>query len=420
MRILNVIRSVDPATGGPGEGLRQAVQAAQRLGHRHDVLTLDGPDHVWLGDWPGTIHALGPVRLDYGYTPALVPWLKAHAGSFDAVIVHGLWQYHGLAVRRALHGTAVPYFLYCHGMLDPWFKHAYPLKHLKKWLYWPWADYRVARDAQTVLFTAEEERVLAAQSFWLYRAREAVVGYGLALSPDAQAATANDFLGLHRHLRGRRLLLFLSRLHEKKGCDLLIEAFAGVAGSDPHLHLVMAGPDAVGIRPALQRLAQRLGVADRITWTGMLAGRAKWGAMRAAEVFVLPSHQENFGIAVAEALAVGLPVLISNRVNIWCEIVEAGAGFAEADTLDGTVQLLRRWLTLEPERRAQMSACAVNCFRQHFHVDTAAGRLAQTLATGIASARAGLAPAARLPAPAVHRGAQERPTASASDPGRSA
>ena len=109
-----------------------------------------------------------------------MPWLRAHAPDYDAVVVHGVWQYTSLAVWRALRRGPVPYFVYFHGMLDPWFKRAYPLKHLKKWLYWPWADYRVARDAKAVLFTAREEARLAAQSFWLYRVTPAVVGYGLA------------------------------------------------------------------------------------------------------------------------------------------------------------------------------------------------------------------------------------------------
>jgi glycosyltransferase involved in cell wall biosynthesis len=272
-------------------------------------------------------------------------------------------------------------------MLDPWFKHHYPLKHLKKWLYWPWADYRVTRDAQAVLFTAEEERRLARESFWLYKVREAVVGYGLGLNPDAQAAQADDFLQAFPQARGARIVLFLGRLHVKKGCDMLVDAFADVAERDPSLLLVMAGPDQTGLRPALERRAASLGVAQRIVWTGMLQGRAKWGALRAAEVFVLPSHQENFGIAVAEALAVGVPVLVSTKVNIWREIVGAGAGLAEPDTPEGTRRLLRRWTDLGGDERAAYAAGAAPCFEANFHIDSAARRLTETLDAEVAAAR---------------------------------
>ena len=90
--------------------------------------------------------------------PRLLSWLRENATRYDAVIVNGIWQYHSYATWLALHRSETPYFVFTHGMLDPWFKRRHPLKHLKKWLYWPWADYRVLRDAQAVIFTCEEER----------------------------------------------------------------------------------------------------------------------------------------------------------------------------------------------------------------------------------------------------------------------
>src|SRR5204862_3337641 len=124
--------------------------------------------------------ALGPSRANYGASPRFVPWLREHAPRFDSIIVNGIWQYSSFGVWQALHGTGQRYFVFPHGMLDPWFKKTYPLKHAKKWLYWPWVDYRVLRDAAGVLFTSEEEKILARQSFWLYRCKEIVVNYGTA------------------------------------------------------------------------------------------------------------------------------------------------------------------------------------------------------------------------------------------------
>jgi glycosyltransferase involved in cell wall biosynthesis len=379
MRILNVIHSVNPESGGPAEGLRQMCQATHRLGHLQEALTLDAPHEPWVDAFPAPVHAVGPRVSNYGYTSELQPWLRASARNYDAIIVHGLWQYQGLATWRALRGENVPYFVYPHGMLDPWFKQRYPLKHFKKQLYWHWAEERVLRDAAAVLFTTDEEARLAAQTFAPYRARALTMGYGLALDATAQAATAEDFFAEHGELRGSRLILFLGRIHEKKGCDLLIEAFAMAAAAHPGLHLVMAGPDQTGIRPELERLAERLGVAARITWTGMLTGKVKWGALRAAEVFALPSHQENFGVAVAEALAVGLPVLLSTQVNIWREIVEDGAGLAAADDLPGTLRVLQQWLTMSAAQRRAMQRRAQACFAQRFHVDAAARCLLATI-----------------------------------------
>ena len=386
MRLLNVIPSIDPAKGGTSEGLRQAVLATAALGHVDEVVCLDAPDAPWLAGFPARVHALGPVTSTYGYHRGLVPWLRAHAAGFDAVVVHGVWQYTSLAVWRALRRGPVPYFVYFHGMLDPWFKRAYPLKHLKKWFYWPWADYRVARDARAVLFTAREEERLAAQSFWLYRVTPAVVGYGLAVEGPRDDGQVEAFHAAFPQTRDRHLVLFLARLNEKKGCDLLVRAFAQLARVDDRAHLVMAGPDPDGLGDGLRQLAREHGVADRITWTGMLQGPLKWGALSAADVFALPSHQENFGVAVVEALSVGLPVLVSQRVNIWREVVDDGAGLSDADTAQGTTAMLMRWHALAAVDRQAMRARAVACYQRRFRMEAAASRLIATIAPHVRAA----------------------------------
>ncbi len=375
MRILELISSVNPAGGGPVEGLKQTAAVAVRRGVTVEVATLDDPTAPWVRDFPLPLHAFGPARLKYSYAPRLLPWLRAHAQDYDAVVVHGLWQYHGFAARQALHRTSTPYYVFPHGMLDPWFKRTYPLKHLKKWMYWPWADYRVLRDAQAVLFTTEEERLLARQSFWLYRCREAVIGYGTAAPTGDAAQQREAFCAAFPALRDTRNLLFLSRLHPKKGCDTLLAAFARIVHRDPQLRLVMAGPDQVGWQRTLVAQAQALGIAERVTWTGMLTGDLKWGAYRAADAFVLPSHQENFGVVVAEALACGVPVLTSDKVNTWREVQAARAGLVADDSSAGTAQLFDKWLALSEPERLSMRLAAVAAFREHFEIESFATRL---------------------------------------------
>ena len=151
-------------------------------------------------------------------------------------------------------------------------------------------------------------------------------------------------------------------------------------------HLVMAGPDQGGLRAGLEARAAALGIAERITWTGMLQGDLKWGALRAADVFALPSHQENFGIAVVEALAAGLPVLISDRVNIWREIVADRAGLVASDSVEGMGALLEQWHALSPLERAHMRACAAACYQRHFRMEAAATRLVDTISPYLGTA----------------------------------
>ena len=215
------------------------------------------------------------------------------------------------------------------------------------------------RDARAVIFTAEEERLLAARTFSPYDVREKVASLGTRLPEGDVKEWREKFYVRFPSLRGRRLLLFLGRIHSKKGCDLLLKSFLERGGP---LHLVFAGPEEDA---ALAERLKKEAAGHAVTFTGMLEGEMKWGALAAAEAFVLPSHQENFGMAVAEALAVGTPVLLSNKVNIWREIEADGAGLVETDDAAGTARLLQRWLEAD---RGAMRAAARRCFEARFDI----------------------------------------------------
>jgi glycosyltransferase involved in cell wall biosynthesis len=382
LKILRLIRSLDPTGGGPMEGVRQITPHLAALGVNTTVASLDPPESPWLQNQSFKSVGLGPVSGGYGYRRGLPPRILELAQQHQVVIIHGLWQYHALASWRALHDTNIPYYVYPHGMLDPWFKRTYPIKHFKKWAYWPWADYRVLRDARAVLFTTEQERLLARQSFWLYRANEHVVGYGTSAPPGDADHQRELFLSRFPALRGKRMLLFLSRIHPKKGVDLLVEAFAAVANQDPRLRLVIAGPDQLGWQEQLQQRSAALGISDRIIWPGMLNGDLKWGAFRSAELFCLPSHQENFGIVVAEALACGLPVAVAEPVNIASEVAAAGAGLVHSDTVAGTTEGLMQWLRMNAAERIQMGDRGRLLFQQRFDFASVAQNLMPLLNAG--------------------------------------
>lgn len=385
MRVLHCIGYADPRSGGVVEGIRQFAVSFQKKGHHVELASLDPPNAPWLREFPVPAYGLGPGRGSYGYQPAFRKWLEEKSRTVDAVIGNGVWQYTSFAIRQACRRTGTPYFMFVHGMLDPWFKRAYPLKHLKKWLYWYWGEYPVLRDARAVFFTSEEERRLARQSFWIYKANEIVLGYGTNLPPQNVEQQRAAFLQQYPALSSKRIILFMGRIHPKKGCDLLLEAFAQVAPRDSALHLVFAGPDQVAWRSALEQISARLGIAHRVSWLGMVEGDLKWGVMRNAEVFILPSHQENFGVVVAEAMACRVPVLISNRVNIWREIEMDKAGLVEPDDRQGTTRLLTRWLNLSAAEQGQLAANALACFHRHFEMMAASERLAMVLEHEIGS-----------------------------------
>ncbi|HEY5329563.1 MAG TPA: glycosyltransferase [Acidobacteriaceae bacterium] len=355
-------------SGGPAEVARMLVEFAPP--HvTSEIATCDFPEEPALATLPCPVHALGRTRPGFSYSATLVPWLRANRARFDGVIVHGLWTYPSLAAWRALRNHT-PYVVFTHGMLDPWFKRAYPFKHLKKWLYWLAAQYWILRSAHRVLFTTETERNLARQSFWLSHWTPVVVPLGVEPAKPPTEAAHEAFYNLCPAVRNRRFLLFLGRIDPKKGCDLLVQAFADLLFTDDDLHLVMAGPDPNRWTPKLKALAEQNPVADRIHWPGMVTGIAKAAAFDLCEAFILPSHQENFGLAVVEALAAGRPVLISDKVNISPEIAADKCGLVESDTLEGTVSLLVGWDTLSPEQRAAMGQQAVRTFATRYDMRT--------------------------------------------------
>ena len=387
MKLLRVIASVDPATGGPVAGLRALTPTLAELGHETEFLTVDSPTAQFLESWVGRVHALGPVQNRYARSPRLRSWLEKNLGRYDAVVVHGLWQDLGRTVRTVcLQRGRPPYFIFPHGMLDPGLRKTYPFRHFKKWLYWQLIEQHVLRDARAVLFTCEEERRLARQSFPRYQCNEEVITYGTAMPEIGRVAYSPAWQARCPSATGRRFWLFLGRIHSKKGVDLLLQGYANVRRAAP-AHELSAFPDLVIAGPCLdgnylaglKKIASTEDITSFVHWPGMLTGDAKWGAFQSAEAFVLPSHQENFGIAVVESLACAKPVLISNRVNIWRELVDDRAALVEPDDVAGVARLFQRWRDLSPDDRLAMSGAAQRSYENRFEISHAAKTFAGQL-----------------------------------------
>jgi len=381
MRILHVINSCDPRGGGPIESIRQACGQLQRRGHDCTVICADEPGSQWLESPPEVeVHALGPAYTRYRLTFRFGRWLHAHAGEYQVAVIHGLWLYPDHNAGRILRKQGVPYFIYTHGLLDPALKSLFPVRGMIKAVSWRLFDRRLLAGSAGVFFTCREEERLAREAFAPFPARGYVVPYCVADPGTDRSRDIEKFLAAFPACRGKRCLLFLSRIHVKKGCDILLKAFAQVFGdSASEHHLIMAGPDSMGWRSELEGLSRELGIAEHVTWTGMLRGALKWGAFGVAEAFVLPSHQENFGIAVVESLACGVPVLITRRVNIWREIEEDGAGIATEDDESAFAGVLSAWSTKSADERRMMRRKARDCYQRRFHPERAAAHLIETM-----------------------------------------
>ena len=372
------------------------VPPLQSLGIQDEVVCLDEPTE--LAD-PFPIHQIGRGRGPWRYSSKLRPWLDENLDRFDAVIVHALWLYHSSAVAKTIAqrrrvGAHCPKLLVMpHGMLDPWFQRA-PSRRLKaarNWAYWKCIESRVVSEADAMLFTCQRELELAREPFRPYHPKlEVNAGYGVAEPPANASDLKQHFWAQLPELDQRPFLLYLSRIHPKKGIENLLRAYGSLKQNDSSSEipaLVIAGPLDSDYADRMQSLAKQLGVfgssetndQPAVYFAGMLQGESKWGAFYACDAFVLPSHQENFGIAVVEALACGKPVMISDQINIYKEIEHAGAALIEPDTLEGTRRLLTEWIERSDEDRQTMSLAAATCYQMHFRPESAAKRLVETI-----------------------------------------
>ncbi len=395
---------MDPATGGPCQGIRNSIPELQKIGLRNEVVCLDEPSSIFLSEDLFQIHALGKGKGPWFNNPKLIPWLLKNLHRFDIVIMHGLWLYPSYAITKAIRlfknqslkdknkVSHIPkVFIMPHGMLDPYFQKDpdRKLKALRNWVYWKLIENTVVNNADGLLFTCEEELHLAREPFHPYRPNKEInVGYGIKTPPPFSPKMKAAFLKLCPGIKLNSYFLFLSRIHEKKGVDLLLKAYSIQLKKElkkgcSFPKLVVAGPglDTPYGNKILDSISKDPDLESSIYFPGLLLGDTKWGAYYGCEAFILPSHQENFGIVVAEALACSKPVLISDKVNIWREIQEAGAGIIANDTLEGVEKLFETWGTIPGEEKLSMQTKAVCCFKKNFTSEAAAIRLKQVLCT---------------------------------------
>jgi glycosyltransferase involved in cell wall biosynthesis len=390
MKILSIITKVNPSSGGPIQGIRNYQSEMVQLGCTRDIVTFENSSDIIDWDFPATlkIHALGKAENLLAYHAGLFEFLKNNLSNYDVVIIEGLWLYHSFGTINAFKWLKknrpelnLPK-IYCmpHGMLDPWFQteKTRKIKSIRNYIYWHLVEKYVINQVDGILFTCEQELLLARTTFsGYYPKKEINVGYGIETPLKKNLSFTSDFEKLCPRVKGKRFLLFLSRIDFKKGVDLLINSYNVLSQENPNLpHLVIAGPLDSNYAKEMILLAA---VNPKINFTGMLGGPEKWGALYGCDAFILPSHQENFGIAVAEALACSKPVLISNKVNIYREIEDGGAGIVNDDTLEGTISNLKHWISSSSSEKQKMCNAAYQVYLKHFNVENAAKRFIQEL-----------------------------------------
>jgi len=390
---LSVISSMDPEIGGPSQAIRYLFPYFTDNYSKPDVVCLN-ENGIFADDVDKiNIISLGDSYGPWQYNKRLYTWLMANLANYDFVIIHGLWVYNSYAVTKAMNALRkknIPnlpaVYIMPHGMLDPWFQTNKDrrLKAIRNWFYWKLIEHKVISSADGLLFTCKVEMELARKTFYPYKPkREFNVGYGIPIPPASNELFLNEFC-LHVPLvQGKKYLLSLSRIHPKKGLDLLLAVYKILVEDDsifPNLPmLVIAGP---GLNTSFGKslvnfVASHQKLKSLVVFKGMIKGGLKWGAIYGAEAFILPSHQENFGISVVEFMACKKPVLISNQVNIWREIQEGGCGIVCNDNKEDILKMMLTWLKLSDQQKIDMGNKAFDVFQEKFTLEKVANKIIQ-------------------------------------------
>ncbi|TRX40162.1 glycosyltransferase [Flavobacterium restrictum] len=378
---------MNPKNGGPSQGIRNINPHIRKLGIEVEVVCMDNcMDNYDVND-DFVIHKIGQGRSSYQYHPPLFDWLKENALNFDVLIVHGLWQYHNLAVYRTIKflkkkSRIVPKVVIIpHGMLDPYFQKDSDRKWkaLRNEIVWQLIEKKCINLADAILFTCQEELRLAATTFKGYHPKKTInIGYGIQTPPQNSQEFKTAFEQKCITIQGNKYWLFLSRIHEKKGVDLLINAYCKLAVNKSTIpDLVIAGPIASNYAQEMIAMASK---NSKIHFLGMLQGAEKWGAFYNCEAYLLPSHQENFGIAIVEAMACKKPVVISKNVNIWKEVQAGNGGWILNELNEAEIyNVLLAISYLSETQIIQKGVAAYETFQTNFNVQDRATVLVKVL-----------------------------------------
>jgi glycosyltransferase involved in cell wall biosynthesis len=360
VRVLHVVPGLAARGGGVAAVVVDLALGLEEHGVETTVFTTDlaGPAHasprrpVRADELPA-----GAERIDVRRFPSIPPRrlapsptlaraLRRDVRSFDLVHIHSLWLHPQFAAYRAARRHRIPYVVSPHGMLDPYLRARSRGRKALAHVAW---QRRMLERAALIHFTAEDEARLAADIAPSVPRR--VVGNPIAW--DAFQRLPDDTSFRRERLDGHEgpVVLSLGRITRKKGLDVLVRAFAHVVLERPTTLLAIVGPDDDGLRPELEAVARAQGVGDRVVFPGVVSGDDRLGAFAVADVFVLPSHSENFGVAVAEALAAGVATVISPDVNIAPELARAGAAVVADARPDALASALLALLSDESRRR---------------------------------------------------------------------
>ena len=326
MNVLHVIPSVAAKEGGPSFAIKAITEALAREGVHVTVATTTRGREREDASTERRGYSIvcfrrkfEPYKISFGLTR----WLRKNIAGFDLVHIHALFSFSSTMAARIARQHSVPYVVRPLGVLNRWgMENRRPI--LKR-VSFRLVELPILLNSAAIHYTSNAERAEAA-ALDLHLAKHRSAAISLPIER-AEPGDAEVFRARYPALKNHRIILFLSRIHPMKGIELLIDAFAMVREKNKDLALVIAGDgEEAYVRELRERGARSREQGAEIFWTGHLSGKMKAAALAAADVFVLPSASENFGIAAAESLAAGVPTIVSEEVALSSDIRRYDAG----------------------------------------------------------------------------------------------
>jgi glycosyltransferase involved in cell wall biosynthesis len=375
MRVLHVLPSLDQSYGGPVRAVLDLSARAQKYGLHSEIL---GVGELKVPDNPLQVANIHSVRCHWrpwAFSLDLYSWLIENIYRFDGVVLHGLWSYPVAIAAHVCQRQEMPYAMFPHGMLEPWAVRGQGLvKRLKKELYWHCLEKRSFAHSSGVFFTTQMERRISQETFSICGDRLILAPYGVEVNLE-QAQHMREPTHAMRILEGRSFCLFLGRVHPKKNVDFLLRAWARARLSAKWL-LVIAGPVEAAYKEQLRLIIKSLCIQDNVLFFDFVAGADKEYLFSKAAWFLLPSKQENFGIAVLEGVNYGCSVAVSDQVYI-CESMGPGAEVLPLEQ-DRWVEFLSTRM-IDPNWRRVVGEATRDSLQSNMNIELISEKWAKTL-----------------------------------------
>ena len=361
-KVASIIDSIDLKLGGMAHSVRDIAISNSLNNIQHDIVHLGKKTQSKIQGKIKFIN-LDQRFLKYALSFKLIYWLLENKEKYDLFIIHGIWQFQTLCARLIIPGK---YIVFTHGMLDPYFGTEF-IKSIKKKIYWYFIEKNNLLKSKNVIANSTVEINHLKKTFLnTSKLKIKKVNYGIIPKKINFEKCKKKFLNKYKYLKNKKTILYVGRIHPKKGCDILIKAFQEI--NPYNVSLLIAGPTENMYAKKIINYVKKNHLEKKIYFLNFIKNEIKWGAIYNAECSILPSHGENFGVSVVESLYAKTPIICTNKVGVYKEIKKYKCGLVINNTQSSIKKGLLKFLRLDQNSKKKMNKNTTQCFNNNFNL----------------------------------------------------